>query len=107
MNGIWHAWAGGPGQEGIALIPVGDMLDHSHGRHMAWHTGAAGTEPFTFITHTPIPKACFHAAPPDSKPVQASAGKEFCRRSTWQLGSLHLHTCRLQAHEVWQTSCVI
>ena len=50
-------YAGGPGKEGIALIPVADMLDHSHERHMAWHTGPDGTEPFNFITHTPINKA--------------------------------------------------
>lgn len=49
--------AGGPGKEGIALIPVADMLDHGHERHMSWHTGPDGTEPFNFITHTPIRKA--------------------------------------------------
>lgn len=48
---------GGPGKEGIALLPVGDMLDHCHDRHMAWHTGADGKSPFTFITHHPISKA--------------------------------------------------
>ena len=49
--------SGGPEREGIALVPFADMLDHSHDRHMAWHTGASGKDPFTFISHTPIRKA--------------------------------------------------
>ncbi|CAL5225504.1 g8333 [Coccomyxa viridis] len=50
-------YLGAPGKAGIALIPFADMLDHSHDRHMAWHTGSSGRDPFTFITHTPISKA--------------------------------------------------
>lgn len=44
--------AGGVGREGIALVPVLDMLDHSPAAHVAWHTGPAGTNSFQFITHS-------------------------------------------------------
>ena len=59
-----HAWTGKPGKtqmnfatgdvgcEGIALVPVLDLLDHSPAAHVAWHTGASGTDPFQFITHS-------------------------------------------------------
>lgn len=49
---------GGVGQVGIALVPVLDLLDHSPAAHVAWHTGASGTEPFQFITHSGARKVC-------------------------------------------------
>ena len=49
--------AGGMGKEGIALVPVLDMLDHSPAVHVAWHTGPTGTDDFQFITHTATEQA--------------------------------------------------
>ena len=48
-HGCTPALPGGVGQAGIALVPVLDLLDHSPAAHVAWHTGACGTEPFQFI----------------------------------------------------------
>lgn len=47
---------GGVDQAGVALLPVGDLLDHDPQRHVAWHTGPTGTDPFSFISHSPIRK---------------------------------------------------
>lgn len=48
--------AGGVDQPGVALLPVGDLLDHDPGRHVSWHTGPTGTDPFSFISHSPVQK---------------------------------------------------
>lgn len=45
---MWHA--GDVDEEGIALIPVLDMLDHHPSRHVAWHTGPTGKDNLQFIT---------------------------------------------------------
>lgn len=49
--------AGGVDMPGVALLPVGDLLDHDPERHVSWHTGSTGTAPFSFISHSPISKA--------------------------------------------------
>ena len=49
--------AGGVDKPGVALLPVGDLLDHDPVRHVAWHTGPTGTDPFSFISCSPIRKA--------------------------------------------------
>ena len=51
------ACAGGVNKPGMALLPVGDLLDHNPERHVSWHTGPTGTDPFSFISHSPISKA--------------------------------------------------
>ena len=45
------------GKEGIALIPVLDLLDHSPAAHVSWHTGALGNESFQFITYSGVKQA--------------------------------------------------
>lgn len=42
---------------GVALLPVGDLLDHDPERHVSWHTGPTGTDPFSFICHSSISNA--------------------------------------------------
>lgn len=39
---------------GIALVPVADLLDHDNTRHVGWHTGPPGTQPFQFLTYTSL-----------------------------------------------------
>lgn len=53
--------AGGVDKPGVALLPMGDLLNHDPERHVAWHTGPAGLDAFHFITHTPVGQArpCF------------------------------------------------
>ena len=56
--------AGGVGKPGIALVPVGDLLDHDNSRHVGWHTGPQGTDSFHFLNYAPIKKvlaAQFHS----------------------------------------------
>ncbi len=48
--------AGAARKEGIALIPVLDMLDHNPQQHVAWHTGNTGEENFRFLTKSAIRK---------------------------------------------------
>lgn len=54
-----YGWVdvGGVDMPGVALLPVGDLLDHDPERHVSWHTGPTGTDPFSFICHSPISKA--------------------------------------------------
>ena len=49
---------GAVGQPGLALLPIGDLLDHDPGHHVAWHTGASGTDAFHFVTYTPVKQVC-------------------------------------------------
>lgn len=49
--------AGGIDKPGVALLPMGDLLNHDPGHHVAWHTGPSGLDAFHFITHTPIAQA--------------------------------------------------
>lgn len=49
--------AGGIDKPGVALLPVGDLLNHDPRRHVAWHTGPTGLDAFHFITHTPVVQA--------------------------------------------------
>jgi len=50
-------FAGGIDKPGVALLPMGDLLNHDPRRHVAWHTGPTGLDAFHFITHTPIAQA--------------------------------------------------
>ena len=56
MTDGW-VYAGGVDKPGLALLPVGDLLDHDPERHVSWHTGPTGTDPFSFVSHSPVSKA--------------------------------------------------
>ncbi|DBA67229.1 TPA: hypothetical protein ACH3X2_001539 [Trebouxia sp. C0005] len=51
-------YLGGIDKPGVALLPMGDLLNHDPGHHVAWHTGPSGLDAFHFITHTPIAQGC-------------------------------------------------
>lgn len=46
--------AGDAETEGIALIPVLDLLNHNPAQHVAWHTGLSKGDNFQFLTKTAI-----------------------------------------------------
>lgn len=54
--GVACVSAGGVDKPGIALVPVGDLLDHDNSRHVGWHTGPLGTDSFHFLNYAPIKK---------------------------------------------------
>ena len=54
---INYWFTGGIDKPGVALLPMGDLLNHDPGRHVAWHTGPTGLDAFHFITHTPVEQA--------------------------------------------------